>query len=204
MDARLAVLASGTGTNLQALLDDPVVGPWVALVVSDREDARALDRACDRGVEAVFLDPKAVADRASYDRELVEVLRSHRIGLVVLAGFMRILGPEVVQAFPDRIVNIHPALLPAFPGAHGIADAFGWGVKVTGVTVHLVDEEMDHGPIVAQEAVRILPEDDLASLEARIHEVEHRIYAPAVRALVEGRVELEGRIAHVLEEAGER
>jgi len=204
VDARLAVLASGTGTNLQALLDDPVVGPWVALVVSDREDARALDRACDRGVEAVFLDPKAVADRASYDRELVEVLRSHRIGLVVLAGFMRILGPEVVQAFPDRIVNIHPALLPAFPGAHGIADAFGWGVKVTGVTVHLVDEEMDHGPIVAQEAVRILPEDDLASLEARIHEVEHRIYAPAVRALVEGRVELEGRIAHVLEEAGER
>ena len=132
------------------------------------------------------------------------MLRSHRIGLVVLAGFMRILGPEVVQAFPDRIVNIHPALLPAFPGAHGIADAFGWGVKVTGVTVHLVDEEMDHGPIVAQEAVRILPEDDLASLEARIHEVEHRIYAPAVRALVEGRVELEGRIAHVLEEAGER
>lgn len=202
MDARLAVLASGTGTNLQALLDDPVVGPWIALVVSDRGDARALVRARDRGVEAVFLDPRDVEDRAAYDRRLVELLRSHGVGFVVLAGFMRILGPQVVRAFPDRILNIHPALLPAFPGAHGIADAFAWGVRVTGVTVHLVDEEMDHGPIVAQEAIHVLPGDDLASLEARIHEVEHRIYAPAVRALVEGRVKLEGRIVHVLEEEG--
>jgi phosphoribosylglycinamide formyltransferase-1 len=202
VDARLAVLASGTGTNLQALLDDPVVGPWIALVVSDRGDARALVRARDRGVEAVFLDPRDVEDRAAYDRRLVELLRSHGVGFVVLAGFMRILGPQVVRAFPDRILNIHPALLPAFPGAHGIADAFAWGVRVTGVTVHLVDEEMDHGPIVAQEAIHVLPGDDLASLEARIHEVEHRIYAPAVRALVEGRVKLEGRIVHVLEEEG--
>ena len=202
VDARLAVLASGTGTNLQALLDDPVVGPWVALVVSDRADARALARARDHGVEGVFLDPKGVADRAAYDRALVELLGSRDVGFVVLAGFMRILGPEVVRAYPNRIVNIHPALLPSFPGAHGIAEAFDGGVKVTGVTVHLVDEEMDHGPVIGQEPVRVLPGDDLASLEARIHEVEHRIYPPAIRALIEGRLKLEGRIVHVLEEDG--
>jgi phosphoribosylglycinamide formyltransferase-1 len=200
VDARLAVLASGTGTNLQALLDDPVVGPRVALVVSDREDARALTRARDRGVRAEFLDPRASADRRAYDRALVELLRSNGIGFVALAGFMRILGSEVVRAYPDAIVNIHPALLPSFPGAHGIQDALAWGVKVTGVTVHLVDEEMDHGPIVAQEAVRIAPGDDLDALEERIHEVEHRIYPPAIRALVEGRLRLEGRMVHVLEE----
>ncbi len=202
VDARLAVLASGTGTNLQALLDHSVVGPWIALVVSDREEARALARARDRGVRAEFLDPRGAADRSAYDHALVEILRSNGIGFVALAGFMRILGPEMVRAYPDRIVNIHPALLPAFPGAHGIADAFDWGVKVTGVTVHLVDEEMDHGPIVAQEAVRIVPGDDLAALETRIHEVEHRIYAPAIRAMVEGRLRVEGRIVHVLEEEG--
>jgi len=202
VDARLAVLASGTGTNLQALLDDPVVGPWVAFVVSDREDARALTRARERGVRAEILHPRDFADRTAYDLGLVELLRSCGIGFVVLAGFMRILGPEVVRAFPERIVNIHPALLPSFPGAHGIADAFEWGVKVTGVTVHLVDEEMDHGPILAQEAVPVVPGDDLGSLEDRIHQVEHRIYAPAVRAMVEGRVRLEGRVVHVLEEEG--
>jgi phosphoribosylglycinamide formyltransferase-1 len=202
VDARLAVLASGTGTNLQALLDHPVVGPWVTLVVSDRGDARALERARERGVRAELLDPVAFADRAAYDAGLVDLLRANAIDVVVLAGFMRILGPEVVRAFPERIVNIHPALLPSFPGAHGIEDAFAWGVKVTGVTVHLVDEEMDHGPILAQEAVPILPTDDLGSLEQRIHQVEHRIYAPAVRAVVEGRVKLLGRVAHVLEEEG--
>jgi phosphoribosylglycinamide formyltransferase-1 len=200
VDARLAVLASGTGTNLQALLDHPVVGPWIALVVSDREEARALARARERGVDAVFLDPGSVADRAAYDHELVALLRSRDVVFVVLAGFMRILGPEVIRAYPNRILNIHPALLPSFPGAHGIADAFEWGVKVTGVTVHLVDEEMDHGPIVSQEAVSVLPGDDLDALEARIHETEHRLYAPAVRALVEGRLKVEGRIVHVLEE----
>jgi len=202
VDARLAVLASGTGTNLQALLDHPVVGPWVTLVVSDRGDARALERARERGVRAELLDPAAFADRAAYDARLVDLLRANAIDVVVLAGFMRILGPEVVRAFPERIVNIHPALLPSFPGAHGIEDAFAWGVKVTGVTVHLVDEEMDHGPILAQEAVPILPTDDVGSLEQRIHQVEHRIYAPAVRAVVEGRVKLQGRVAHVLEEDG--
>ncbi len=200
MNARVAVLASGTGTNLQALLDDPAVGPWIVLVVSDRNQARALERARGRGVEAVWLDPKAYVDRDAYDAALVELLRSRDVGVVVLAGFMRILGPEIVRAFPERILNIHPALLPSFPGAHGIDDALAWGVKVTGVTVHLVDEEMDHGPIVAQAAVAIAEGEDRGHLEPRIHEVEHRLYARAVRALVEGRVRVDGRVAHVLEE----
>jgi len=200
-EARVAVLASGEGTNLQALLDDPTVGSSIVLVVSDRGDALALERARARGAEAVFPDPGPFPDRAAYDRALVELLRSRDVGFAVLAGFMRVLGPEVVQAFPERILNVHPALLPSFPGAHGIDDAVAWGVKVTGVTVHLVDEEMDHGPIVAQEAVPIVEGEDRDHLETRIHQTEHRLYAPAVRALVEGRVKVEGRVAHVLEEA---
>lgn len=181
-------------------MDDRVVGPWVALVVSDREEARALERARGRGIEAVFLDPKAHPDRAGYDRALRELLERYRIECVALAGFMRIVGPEVVRAFPGRILNIHPALLPAFPGAHGVADALAWGAKVTGVTVHLVDEEVDHGPIVSQEAIRVRPDDTSETLEPRVHEVEHRLYPRAVRALVEGRLKVDGRVVHVLGE----
>lgn len=202
VDARVAVLASGSGTNLQALLDDPVTGPWIALVLSDREEARALERARARGVEAVFLDPKAYPDRAAYDRGVLETLEERGIEFVALAGFMRILGPEPVRAYAGRMLNIHPALLPAFPGGHAIADALAWGAKVTGVTVHLVDEEVDHGPIVAQEAVPIRPDDSRDSLEARIHEMEHRLYPAALRALVEGRLKVEGRVVHVLPEVG--
>jgi phosphoribosylglycinamide formyltransferase-1 len=200
VEARVAVLASGTGTNLQALLDDPTVGPWVALVVSDRRRARALERARSRGIEAVVLDPADHADRAGYDGALVALLRSRDVDHVVLAGFMRVLGPEMVEAFPRRILNIHPSLLPSFPGAHGIDEAMSWGVKVTGVTIHLVDEEMDHGPIVAQGSVAIGEDEDRDHLESRIHQMEHRMYAPAVRALVEGRLKVEGRVVHVLEE----
>jgi phosphoribosylglycinamide formyltransferase-1 len=200
VEARIAVLASGEGTNLQALLDDPVAGGWIALVVSDREDAKALERARDRGIAARHLDTNGYRDRASYDRALRELLEGERVGCVVLAGFMRMLGPEVVSAFEGRIVNVHPALLPSFPGAHAVSDALAWGAKVTGVTVHLVDEQMDHGPIVAQEAVPVLPDDDWDSLESRIHEVEHRLLPAAVRAMVEGRLRVEGRSVHVLEE----
>jgi phosphoribosylglycinamide formyltransferase-1 len=197
--SRLAVLASGGGTNLQALLDDPVVGPWVALVVSDRAEARALERARARGVEAVFVDPGAHPDRAGFDRGLLDLLRARRIELVALAGFMRIVGPELVRAFEGRMLNVHPALLPAFPGTTSVADALAWGVKVTGVTVHLVDDEVDHGPIVFQEALAVLPEDDWDSLEARVHEVEHRLLPAAVRALAEGRIAVDGRHVRVRE-----
>jgi phosphoribosylglycinamide formyltransferase-1 len=151
-------------------------------------------------VAAVFVDPRAHPDRASYDRALLRVLEEHGIEYVALAGFMRILSPELVRAYAGRMLNLHPALLPAFPGAHGVRDALAWGVKLTGVTVHLVDEELDHGPIVAQEAVAVLPTDDWDALEERIHEAEHRIYPQALRALVEGRLKVEGRTVHVLEE----
>lgn len=203
MNARLAVLASGTGTNLQALMDDPAVGPHVALVISDRPEAMALRRARDRGIATAVCRPADHPDRAAHDRALRDLLVAEGIDRVALAGYMRIVGPELVAAFPERIVNLHPALLPAFPGMRSVADALEWGVKVTGVTVHLVDEEVDHGPIVAQEPVPVLPDDDLDSLLARVHETEHRIFPKAVRALVEGRLKVEGRVVHVLEEEGE-
>jgi phosphoribosylglycinamide formyltransferase-1 len=196
--ARLAVLASGNGTNLQALLDDPVVGSWVALVVSDRADAFALDRARARGVEAVFVDPRGHADRVAFDRALLGLLRARAIDVVALAGYLRIVGQELVGAFEGRMLNVHPALLPAFPGTTSIADALAWGAKVTGVTVHLVDAEVDHGPIVDQEALRVLPDDDARSLASRIHEIEHRLLPAAVRALGEGRIVLDGRRVRVL------
>jgi phosphoribosylglycinamide formyltransferase 1 len=200
-ESRLAVLASGGGTNLQALLDDPVVGPWIAVVVSDRKDAGALERARAHGVDAVFLDPKTYAGRAEYDRALLDLLRERAIDVVALAGFMRLVGAELVRAFEGRMVNVHPALLPAFPGTASVADALAWGVKVTGVTVHFVDEQVDHGPIVFQEAVVVLPDDDWDALEARIHEVEHRLLPAALRALVEGRIRIDGRVVRVFEEA---
>jgi phosphoribosylglycinamide formyltransferase-1 len=199
--ARVAVLASGAGTNLQALLDDPIVGSWVVLVIGDRAEAGATKRARARSVEAVHVDPTGFPDRAAFDRELVRLLRDREVDLVVLAGYMRIAGPELVDAFRDRILNVHPALLPAFPGTRAVADAIAWGVKLTGVTVHLVDEEVDHGPVVFQEAVEVRPDDDRDALEERIHEVEHRLLPAAVRALGEGRVVVEGRRVRVLQEA---
>jgi phosphoribosylglycinamide formyltransferase-1 len=197
VDARVAVLASGSGTNLQALIDDSVVGPAVALVVSDRGDTKALDRARTAGVRTVHLDPAGHGSREAHDAALLELLRSASIDLVCLAGYMRILSPPLVRAFWGRMVNVHPSLLPAFPGAHAVRDALAWGVRVTGCTVHLVDEEVDHGPILAQEPVEILPDDDEETLHARIQEVEHRLYPWAVRALLERRFRLEGRRAVV-------
>jgi phosphoribosylglycinamide formyltransferase-1 len=199
--ARVAVLASGAGTNLQALLDDPIVGSWVALVISDRADANVLERARARSVEGVHVDPAGFADRSAFDHALVETLREHAIDVVALAGYMRIAGPELVGAFRDRMLNVHPALLPAFPGTSAVADALAWGVKVTGVTVHLVDEQVDHGPVVFQEAIEVRPDDDWDALEERVHEVEHRLLPAAVRALGEGRLVVEGRNVRVLQEA---
>jgi phosphoribosylglycinamide formyltransferase 1 len=198
VDARIAVLASGAGTNLQALLDDPSVGPWVALVVSDRPDSRALERARTRGIKAVVLKPAAGAAREEFDRRLVELLEGEAIEYVVLAGFMRILGPPFIRSFHERILNVHPALLPAFPGTHAVREALEWGVKVSGVTVHLVDEQVDHGPILLQEPVPILPDDDEQSLHRRIKQVEHRLLPAAVRILVEGNLEVEGRLVRVM------
>jgi phosphoribosylglycinamide formyltransferase 1 len=200
VDARIAVLASGAGTNLQALLDDPHVGPSVVLVISDRLGALALERARIHDVKAVSLRPEHYSGREGFDHALRLLLEEDEaIEYVLLAGFMRILGPDVVGAYRDRILNVHPSLLPAFPGAHAVRDALAWGVAVTGATVHVVDEELDHGPIVAQEAVEVRGDDDEASLHARIQEVEHRIYPRAARWMIGGRLKVEGRHVHVLE-----
>jgi phosphoribosylglycinamide formyltransferase-1 len=193
MGRRIAVLVSGGGTNLQALLDDPAIAPSIVVVLSDRPGVRALERAADRGVESVVVEPSAFADREAYTVAVRDALLERGVDLVVNAGYMRVLTGTFADAFPGRWLNVHPALLPSFPGAHAVADALAWGAKVTGVTVHLVDEEVDHGPIVSQEAIEICDDDDWDSLEARVHEVEHRLLPAAVRALMDGRVAVDGR-----------
>jgi phosphoribosylglycinamide formyltransferase-1 len=201
VDARVAVLASGSGTNLQALLDDPDVGPSVVLVVSDKPEAMALERARSRGVKTTVLVPQQFESREAHDEALRSALEEERIDFILFAGYMRILTPVVVKAFKGRWLNIHPSLLPAFPGAHPIRDALAWGAKVTGVTVHFVDEEVDHGPIVLQQSVEVLPEDDEESLLTRVHEVEHRLYPRAARLLAQGRLRVEGRTVHIEEDS---
>ena len=194
---RIAVLVSGSGTNLQALLDDPICGPRIALVLSDRPGVKAIERAESHGVEWAVLDPKDVADREAFDHAVVDLLRERGIDVVVSAGYMRLLGPAVLEAYGGRWLNVHPSLLPSFPGMHGVADALAHGVKITGVTVFLVDEGTDTGPIVLQEAIEVFEDDDWDSLEARVHEVEHRLLPAATAALVEGRIRVDGRIVRI-------
>jgi phosphoribosylglycinamide formyltransferase-1 len=195
MGARVAVLVSGGGTNLQALLDDPAIRPALALVVSDRPGVKALDRAEASGIASVVIEP--TGDRESLSREVAAALDAHGIDTVVSAGYMRILGPEVVAPFRDRWLNVHPALLPSFPGMHGVRDALAYRVKVTGVTVHLVDEGVDSGPVVLQESLVVRDDDDWDSLEVRIHEIEHRLLPRAVRALLDDRLVREGRLVRI-------
>jgi phosphoribosylglycinamide formyltransferase 1 len=190
------VLASGEGRTLQALLDAtaaPGYGAQVVAVGTDRDDARAVERAMAAGVEAFTVRLADHPDRQSWDRALATEIARHEPDLVVCAGFMRLLGPPVLEAFPQRVVNTHPALLPSFPGAHAVRDALAYGVKVTGVTVHLVDEGVDTGPVVAQAAVPVEPDDDEDSLRARIQSVEQPLYVHAVRLLARGGWTVEGR-----------
>jgi phosphoribosylglycinamide formyltransferase-1 len=192
---KIGVLVSGRGSNLQALVDAARrgdLGGEVGVVVSNVEGALALARAREAGIPAVFRDHRG-KKREDFDAEVVEILRAHQVDLVCLAGFMRLLSPLFVHAFPGRILNIHPALLPAFPGLDAQRQAWEHGAKVSGATVHLVDEGLDSGPIVAQEAVPVLSSDTPETLAARILEVEHRLYPRAVRLLLEGRCRLEGR-----------
>ncbi len=193
---RIAVLVSGSGTNLEAILTDIEAGDIpgeVAVVISNVADAYALERARNHNVEALFVDPKAFATRADYDRELVRILQEKQVEWIVLAGYMLLVGAEILHAFPLRVLNLHPALLPAFPGTHGAADALAYGVKVTGVTVHFVDEGLDTGPVIMQQALAIREDDDLDSLLTRIHQVEHRLYPEAIRYACEGRLRVVGR-----------
>ncbi len=193
---RIAVLCSGHGSNLQALIDATRRGrlaATIALVVSDRGDAYALRRARRAGLPTRHLDPAHYPTRAAFDAALVRALVAARVRLVCLAGFMRIVGPGVVRRFRHRILNVHPALLPAFPGAHAIRDALAHGVQVTGVTVHIVDEGVDTGPIILQEALAIREGESADALVARVHRIEHRLYPAAVRLLLAGRLQVRGR-----------
>lgn len=201
MKSRIAILASGSGSIAQALLDasarEDLGGGAVVLVLSDRADAFALTRAKDAGVEALFLDPSLYPDRAAYCEAIAGELKRREVDLVCLAGFMKILTPDFIRGFRGRVLNTHPALLPSFPGARGVRDALTWGVKVTGATIHLADEEVDQGPILLQEAVYVLPGEDENALHERIKQVERRLYPEAVRALVSGKVKVEGRQASI-------
>jgi phosphoribosylglycinamide formyltransferase-1 len=200
----LGVLASGRGSNLQAILD-ACAGPGfparVAVVISDREQAPALERARAAGVEALWVNPKDFGDREAYDRALVRELQARGVGLVCHAGWMRILSPVYVRAFAGRALNIHPSLLPAFPGLHPQRQALEHGARVSGATVHFLDEGVDTGPIVLQAAVPVAPSDTEETLAARILVEEHRLYPEAIRLFAEGRLQIQGRRVIVLPEA---
>lgn len=197
----IGVLCSGRGTNLQAMIQAVRSGRLrgrIGVVLSDRADAYALTRAKRAGIPTVFVDPKGFPSREAFDRALIKQLEAHGVELVCLAGFMRLLSPVFVRRFTPRLLNIHPALLPAFPGAHALRDALAWGAKVTGVTVHIVDEQMDHGPIVLQEAAPIRAGEELPAVLARVHRLEHRLYPQAMQLVLDGRVRVRGRTATIL------
>lgn len=191
----LGVLISGRGTNLQAIIDAVAGGRLeasIAVVISNRADAAGLERASRAGIETLVLDHRGQS-REAYDARLLEELRGRRVDLVCLAGFMRILSPAFIQAFANRILNIHPSLLPAFPGVNPPYQAWEHGVKISGATVHLVDESLDGGPIVRQEAIDVQPADTPESLAARILEIEHRIYPAAIADVLRSGWRIEGR-----------
>jgi phosphoribosylglycinamide formyltransferase-1 len=192
---RVGVLISGRGSNLQALIDAAqagVLGGQLAVVVSNVADAPGLARARAAGIPTAIRDHRGRA-REEYDRELAGILREHGVGLVCLAGYMRLLSAEFILSYPERILNVHPSLLPAFPGRDAQRQAWEYGVKVSGATVHLVDEGLDAGPILLQEAVPVLQSDTPETLAARILEVEHRLYPRAVRLVLEGAFRFAGR-----------
>ena len=189
----IAVLISGSGTNLQALIDTAALGAEIVLVLSDRGRVAGLARAEAAGIPTAVVAWRDHQDRDSFTAAVCDAVESAGAEAMVLAGFMRILGPEAVRRFPLRMINVHPALLPAFPGAHAVPQALAHGVKLTGVTVHFVDEEVDHGPIILQEVVPVEAGDTEAALHARIQMVEHRVLPQAVQAFAAGRLAVRGR-----------
>ena len=194
--SRLAVLISGRGSNLQAIIDaiaNRRLRARIAIVISNVEGAQGLARADAAGIPTEVLPHRQWPTREAYDIQLVETLRQHEVDLVCLAGFMRLLGPAVIDAFPARILNIHPSLLPSFPGLDAQRQAHQYGVQVTGVTVHFVDTQLDAGPIVMQAAVPVLPADTLDTLASRILAEEHRVYPEAIQLVLDGGWRIEGR-----------
>ncbi|WP_165053085.1 MULTISPECIES: phosphoribosylglycinamide formyltransferase [unclassified Adlercreutzia] len=199
---KIGVLLSGSGTNLQAIIDAAADGLPVEIVhvISSRPDAYGIERAKAAGISVTAFNRDAYADPAAADARIVEEMRAAGAEYVVMAGYMRKLTPVVLDAFPDHVLNLHPALLPSFKGAHAIADAYEAGVKVTGVTVHLANEDYDKGPIVAQRAVEVREGWTIDELESAIHAVEHVLYPEVLRAIAEGRMSMdEKRIIHISE-----
>ncbi|MEI6668115.1 MAG: phosphoribosylglycinamide formyltransferase [Acidobacteriota bacterium] len=196
MNRNIGVLISGRGSNLQAIIDAAREGRLDArlvLVVSNRADAYGLERAREAGIETLVRDHKAFPSREAFERVLVDDMRARDVSLVCLAGFMRLLGPTFVNAFPTRILNIHPALLPSFPGLHAQRQAFEHGAKIAGATVHFVDTNLDAGPIVLQSAVPVLDDDTEDTLSARILLQEHRLYPAAIQRILDGNWTIQGR-----------
>lgn len=194
---KIAVLLSGRGSNFRAIYsaikNGDIKNAEIAVVISDKKDAKGLVFAVEKNLNAVFVDPKNFNDRLSYDLYLVDILKKKSIDLVCLAGFMRIITTEFVNAFQNRIINIHPSLLPSFQGLHAQKQALEYGVKFTGCTVHFVDAKIDNGPIILQEAVLVKEDDTEDSLSERILKYEHKIYPEAVNLFIEGKVVIEGR-----------
>ena len=202
---RVAILVSGRGSNMEAIIKTKQAGGLpraeIALVLSDTPDAPALEKARNLGVQTVFLDPKPYRKkREEYDAAVVQVLKEHNIEFIVLAGFMRLLTPVLLDAFSNRIINIHPALLPAFPGLHAQKQALDYGAKVSGCTVHFVDKGVDTGPIILQAVVPVLADDTEDTLAARILEYEHRLLPQALDLATRGRLRVEGRHVVIEEE----
>jgi len=192
----IAIFASGRGTNFSAIIKAAKSGKIKAnlsLLVCDNPGAGAISRAKRAGIRLALVERKDFAAKEDFEAKIIEHLEENKIDLIVLAGFMRMLSPEFVHRYKGRILNIHPALLPSFKGEEGIKEAFDYGVKVTGVTVHFVDEEMDHGPIILQKQVLIEETDTLESLESKIHKLEHKLYPEAIRLFAEGKLRIEGR-----------
>ncbi|MBV6717350.1 phosphoribosylglycinamide formyltransferase [Paenibacillus chitinolyticus] len=199
---RIAVFASGSGSNFQAVADAVRSGRLeaeLALLVSDRPQSKVVERAKQADVPVFAFSPKAYDSREVYETEILQLLREKEIDLIVLAGYMRILTPVLVEPFYGRMINVHPSLLPAFPGIKGIDQALEYGVKVTGVTVHYVDGGLDSGPIIAQRALEIREDDTVDSLTGRVHAAEHELLPLAIGWIAEGRVTLEGRLVRISE-----
>jgi phosphoribosylglycinamide formyltransferase-1 len=193
---RIGVLASGRGSNLQAVMDSIDAGKLkaeIVVVISDKKDAYALERARKKGIAAEFVDPKPVRRRDDYDAKVLAALKKHKVDLVLLAGYMRIVSMVIIEAYENRIMNIHPALLPSFPGLHVQKKAIEYGARFSGATVHFVNGGVDTGPIIIQAVVPVHPGDDEDKLAARILKQEHKIYPEAVRLYTEGRLRVEGR-----------
>lgn len=193
----VAVFVSGGGTNLQAIIDSNIESAEIAVVICNKPDAYAIKRAHNHNIHVELVDHRKYSSREDFEKEIVNRLEQYRIDLIVLAGFMRILSPYIVRKYKNRIINLHPALLPSFPGMHSARQALEYGVKFTGCTVHFVDEGVDTGPIIIQAVVPVEDDDTEDSLLEKIHEKEHVIYPEAVRLFCEDRLRIEGRRVYV-------